>query len=200
MTRRRNGCNHPTPLNTLTLSEASMSLKDYPSIDYVRQCFREEDGRLFWLERPSHHFSTAGPWKTWNARFAGKEAGCLWKGSSRWQVTLNNRRLHRYHVVWALHHGEWASQIDHRDRNPHNDRIDNLRIATQSQNIFNRPADVRNKSGYRGVTWDAARGKWYACIQVHGRSKGLGRYDDPSDAHAAYLAAAREIFGEFLGG
>jgi hypothetical protein len=180
-----------------------MSVKDYPSIEFVRQCLRYEDGKLFWLARPRDHFPDQRSFSTWNARFAGKEAGCSFtcgrKGrrESRWQVRLYEKPFLRSLVVWALHTGEWQLGIDHEDRNPLNDRIENLRLASQSQNMANATMRSDNTSGFKGVTWDKANHKWSVMIHVGGRHIRVGRFSDPAEAHAAYMKAAREHFGDF---
>ncbi|HQJ52833.1 MAG TPA: AP2 domain-containing protein [Anaerolineae bacterium] len=71
-------------------------------------------------------------------------------------------------------------------------------MATKSQNAQNTPRRVDNTSGFKGVAWDARRGKWRADIRVPGgKRKHLGMHDDPAVGHAAYVAAAKELFGEF---
>ncbi len=177
-----------------------MSIDKYPSIDFVRQCVREEDGRLFWLVRPRDHFVDERAWKIWNTRFSLKEAGNLFTTNGidqRWQLNFYGQKILRYVVVWALHHGRWELGLDHKDRNPLNDRIENLRIATHEQNMRNASKPSTNISGYKGVAWESKRQKWFASIRINGKSKYLGRFDDPLEAHNAYMDAARKYFGEF---
>jgi hypothetical protein len=172
-----------------------MLVEQYPSIVYVRQCLRYQDGRLFWLERPREHFTANRVWNIWNARFAGKEAGNI--NQSRCMVTLDKQRLFRYWIVWALHHDEWRLGLDHENRDSLDDRIENLRTATQGQNLANATLRSDNKSGYKGVTWRAQCRRWWASIRIDGHTRGLGLFDDPAEAHAVYLAAAVEVWGEF---
>ena len=92
--------------------------------------------------------------------------------------------------------GEWGRPaIDHRDGNSTNNRWSNLRRATPSQNNANRRRPRHNTSGYKGVyfRW----GFWRACIKRNGRRIYLGVFATPEEAHAAYVAAARKLFGEF---
>jgi hypothetical protein len=70
-----------------------------------------------------------------------------------------------------------------------------LRTATPSQNSANRRRPQNNRSGFKGVF--AYRGKWRATISKNGKSVLLGTYPTPQAAHAAYVAAARKLFGEF---
>jgi gluconate kinase len=90
-----------------------------------------------------------------------------------------------------------ASHIDHIDRNRLNCQRNNLRPATNSQNLANRGKNRNNTSGYKGVTWDKERRKWLAQIEVRGRNRCLGRYDDKEEAHVAYCVALRKHFAEY---
>ena len=93
--------------------------------------------------------------------------------------------------------GEWCSAvIDHRDGDPSNNRWDNLRRATVSQNNANRRLHRNNKCGFKGVVQNPW-GRFIASIYKNGRRIHLGMFATPEAAHAAYVAAARELFGEF---
>lgn len=87
--------------------------------------------------------------------------------------------------------------VDHRNFNGLDNQRSNLRLATRSQQAMNRLLRADNTSGYKGVTWDAERGKWRARIMVEGKSTTVGRYREILDAVRAYDDAARELFGEF---
>ncbi len=176
-----------------------MPFKEYPSIEYVRQCLREEGGRLFWLVRPREHFISDRTWRGWNTQNSLKEAGSLTGHGrkQRWKIGLDFRLFRRHVIIWAFHYGEWRLGIDHKDRNSLNDCIENLRVANQSQNIANSTIYSTNRSGFKGVFWDKRRQTWIASIKVDYRGRYLGRFDDPEEAHEAYMDAARKYFGEF---
>jgi hypothetical protein len=173
-----------------------MPTKNLPTIEYLRQCFHYDSGRLFWLKRLREHFSTADYWRGWNNRWSGKEAGYLDSGR-RWQVRVNDRKIPRYYIVWALHFGEWPELLDHRNRDSSNDRINNLRLVTPCQNAQNRRRQSNNKAGLKGVSWDRGKGRWRATITVNRRWIQLGLFDTPELAHHAYIEAIRLHFGEF---
>lgn len=88
-------------------------------------------------------------------------------------------------------------EIDHRNRNPLDNRRSNLRWATYSQQLANRA--VKNKTGFRGVAKNGKR-SWMASIQPpkgSGKRIYLGTFKSPEEAAAAYQMAARELWGEF---
>lgn len=86
---------------------------------------------------------------------------------------------------------------DHIDGNKLDNRRSNLRVATVSQNQFNRRMDKRNKSGYFGVDFDKKRGKWRAQGCVGYKHTMIGRFDSPEEAALARDKWAIENHGEF---
>ena len=85
--------------------------------------------------------------------------------------------------------------VDHIDRDPLNNRRENLRIVTHAQNRQNTSKQSNNTSGFKGVTRDKQSGKWVARIQVFGRPQYLGFFCDPNDAAKAYDVAAKAALG-----
>lgn len=88
-------------------------------------------------------------------------------------------------------------QTDHIDGNGLNNRRMNLRHATKSENMRNKCARADNKSGFKGVSWCKANGKWLASIRLHQKSHNLGYHTTPESAHEAYCQAAKKLHGEF---
>jgi hypothetical protein len=90
-------------------------------------------------------------------------------------------------------HGVWpADVIDHINGNPLDNRIENLREATQAQNLGNCKKRVDNTSGHKGVAtvWN---GSWRATI----RGRHLGTFATKEQAQTAYANAAEREFGAF---
>lgn len=136
--------------------------------------------------------------QTLGGRFAGTKAGYQRPGS--YLFIRIDGDLHRAHrLAWLYVHGKMpVGDLDHIDGDGGNNAISNLRIATRSQNNANkRREDKRNRSGFKGVSWNAACGRWQAHIKVNRKSKYLGLFDTPEEAHLAYCAAAKAAFGEF---
>jgi hypothetical protein len=87
--------------------------------------------------------------------------------------------------------------VDHRDGDGLNNRRDNLRLATRSQNMHNRRVNRNSKSGFKGVFWHKAGKKWMAQIKINGEPIYLGLFASPEEAHAAYRRASEQYHGEF---
>lgn len=163
-----------------------------PSIDDVRRLIAYEPitGRLTWLPRSGN--------LQFNGKYAGKEAGTR-RPNGYIQVSINYRtNVRAHHVAWVLTHGDWPTlDIDHIDGDRSNNAINNLRLATPSQNSANSFRRDKNTSGYKGVSWRRRAKPWSAHIKHMGKSRYLGSFADPAEAHAAYCAAAEQTFGEF---
>jgi AP2 domain len=78
-----------------------------------------------------------------------------------------------------------------------NNQDDNLRIATNAQNMWNSGKRKNNKSGFKGVWWSKVSSKWTAQIRVGEKKIHLGLFDTAESAHAAYCDAALKYHGEF---
>lgn len=137
---------------------------------------------------------------TWLETRGSIKAGQLAGYAKRGYVAVNvfNGWCTAHRLAWLWMTGEWpTSFVDHRDGNGLNNSWANLRLATLSQNAANMVLSKRNKSGFKGVSFNKAVGRWQAGLKHKGRSYHLGLHDTPEQAHAAYLEKAKEIFGEF---
>lgn len=107
-----------------------------------------------------------------------------------------NYAAHR--IAWLHYYGKWPSKfLDHKDRIKSNNRIENLREASNSQNKCNMGKRVDNTSGYKGVYPNRKSNNYRACICINGNKISLGSFDTAEEAHAAYCKAASELHGEF---
>jgi hypothetical protein len=86
-------------------------------------------------------------------------------------------------------------QVDHINRNPSDNRVENLRWATSAENCANKT--TRNPLGVKGVQKHSRCKKYQAHIGINGHSTYLGLYDTIEEAHAVYMAKAKELHGDF---
>jgi hypothetical protein len=87
--------------------------------------------------------------------------------------------------------------VDHINRNPLDNRKENLRLATPQQNCMNKSIQTNNTSGVPGVSWRKDRNKWRAFITFNGKQISLGLYVNKEDAINARKEAEIKYFGEF---
>lgn len=108
-------------------------------------------------------------------------------------------RLQRVHrLVFLYHHGYMPIQVDHIDGNRINNKIENLREATSSQNNQNRKAT--SSSGIKGVVWHKQSKKWVASICVNRKSVHLGSFLSIEEAALVANKARQSAHGEFYRG
>jgi hypothetical protein len=126
----------------------------------------------------------------------GQPAGNPSRGYLQLMVEGHQTFVHRF--IWLYVYGKWPEgNIDHIDGNRSNNRICNLRDVTQSTNIQNERKPRRNnKSGFLGVKAD--RGRWRAEISISGKTKFLGRFKTPEEAHQAYVESKRKNHPGFM--
>ena len=101
-------------------------------------------------------------------------------------------------LAWLYVTGEWPEhQVDHQNVNPGDDRWENLREASQSNNKRNNKQYKNNSTGYKCVTWDSDRLCYTVRVTANGKRLRLGRYPTAEEAYAAYVDKLPEIHGEF---
>lgn len=88
--------------------------------------------------------------------------------------------------------------IDHINHNTLNNKKNNLRVATVSQNAMNQGMRKTNTSGFKGVSWDKRRSKWVAQIKANKKGKHLGYFSNIEDAVEARRKAEAKYYGEYL--
>lgn len=102
-------------------------------------------------------------------------------------------RMHRF-ILGVTNR---KAHIDHINGDKLDNRKENLRVCSASNNAMNRGRQSNNKSGYKGVIYDKERDKWRAEITVNKKRMYLGRYETVEEAAEAYRKAAELYHGEF---
>jgi len=104
-------------------------------------------------------------------------------------------RLHR--LIYMYHYGEISEQVDHINRNPFDNRIENLRAATSGENARNRKLFSNNKSGVKGVCWHKRIKKWGVSCGVNGQKRHFGYFDDLTVAERVAMSVRDRMHGQF---
>lgn len=142
--------------------------------------YNPDTGVFLWKIRPS------------KAVKAGDIAGCAEKQIGYITIGISKRVYKAHRLAWLYVYGDWPKGlIDHINGDKADNRIANLRDVFADGNSQNvRKPNRRNKSGFMGVIW--FQNKWRASMSVNGKSKWLGDYSTPEEAHQVYLEAKRK--------
>ena len=162
-------------------------IKPLPSQEELRRLFKYREGNLYWKIKPAKRIKI------------GNKAGCLHHTGYSVVIT-NNVHYQMHRIIWVYHYGAIPSnlQIDHIDGDKANNMIENLRLATPSQNQSNNKRAYRNsRSSILGVHWHKANSKWHAQIRINYKKIHLGFFVNQEDAIAARKAAELQYFAEF---
>ena len=114
--------------------------------------------------------------------------------SFKYVINTNNGSLYLHQLI--LGEKKWFI-IDHINMDKLDNRKNNLRFCTVSQNGMNRDKDKNNTSGFKGVSWSKNDRKWRARINLKGKEIHLGNFDDKKEAARVYNEAAKKYHGEF---
>jgi hypothetical protein len=150
----------------------------------IKDIYEYRDGSLFWKVANS------------NVVKIGDRAGYITKHGYR-KVMMNGRQLYEHRVIFFMHNGYMPKEIDHIDGNKLNNKIENLREVTHSQNAMNVKKFVTNTSGVKGVCWDKARKKWMVRISVNNKCINIGRYDDLELAELVAIEARDKYHNQY---
>jgi hypothetical protein len=141
---------------------------------------RYEDGNLYWLK-------------------SGKKAGCFKRGDGYGCIRVNKKLILLHRAIWIYHNGEIPEgmDIDHVDGDRANNRIENIRLASRSQNLMNKGARRDNKAGVKHVRWNEPTKSWRVKMNIGGKHLHLGLFKTLEEATAVACAAREKYHGAF---
>lgn len=157
-----------------------------PTYERVRELlsYNPETGVFVWIAPPKNH-----------QRMLCKEAGSL-KTKGYIQIKIDGKKYSAHRLAWLYSFGEWPEfDIDHANGNPSDNRITNLRQATNPQNQANRKRNA-GKVIAKGVR-KIGSGRFQARISVGKHQITIGTFDSESAAVSAYMRAAKQNYSEF---
>jgi hypothetical protein len=150
----------------------------------LHELFEYRDGKLFNKVRRG------------NRSACGQEAKSLGaRGYLRVSIDKKNYRLHR--LVFLMHHGYMPEYIDHINCDKLDNRIENLRQATNAQNQHNTKKLPNNTSGTKGVMWVKSLKKWQGQVKLNKKIFYAGTFYDIESAKLAVAELRKKLHGEF---
>ncbi len=149
-------------------------------------------GQVTLVDDADYEFLSRWKWFAWwnrhTSSFYAVRSARLEDGT---KVTVRMNRQ-----ILGLERGD-KRQGDHRNHDTLDNRRENLRICTPSENSQNRRVQRNSKSGQKGVSYRASKRKWRAVIFVNGTHLHLGYRDTAEECIALYREAEQRYFGEF---
>ena len=146
----------------------------------LKELFFYDDGKFIWK---------------FGSNRRGKVAGNLNKRYFR--VGVNNKVYALHRLIFLYHHGYLPKMIDHIDGNCLNNRIENLRECTYSENNANSSARKNSKVGFKNISWHKGLKKYTVRITKDYKVYNLGVYDDLELAKLVALEARDKFHGRF---
>ena len=154
--------------------------------ELANKLFSYDDGKLYWKSN-LNQFSRAK---------IGLETGYV-AGDGYKRTKINQKLYGTHQIIFLMFYGYLPKQIDHINRDRLDNRIENLRAATNSQNQHNKSIPKNNTSGIQGVTWNKRAKKWYVQLMFNKKPMYFGVYKDLELAELVITEARRKYHGDF---
>lgn len=179
---------------------------------FFHECFEVTNSSpsgLKWKVRPRHHFKSERLMKASNTKFAGKNAGAVQHHSSTsgiedsvWRVRVSGVLFLVARIVFVMCGNKIPNGyiVDHINRDRLDNSISNLRLASHSENAFNKCSRSNTESVLKGVSSRmlASGLKWRATVSVKGSRIITPYFDTAEEASKAYDQLAHKLHGEFF--
>ena len=149
------------------------------------EIFEYKDGGLYWKIRPSNRVKV------------GDRFGALNKSDHYRAGAVKSEFYREHRLIYLYHHGVLPATLDHINQNREDNRIENLRGATRSENGQNRKDHKNNTSGIRNVHFYKRYNKWRVMLNINGKNKHFGYFLNFDEACSVAEQARIVYYKEF---
>ena len=150
--------------------------------ELIENCFYYKDGLLYWkgMAHPNKQY------------LLNKPAGSIHKTGYR-HITWQGKPQKAHRLIFMLHHGYMPQEVDHINGDRADNRIENLRAVTRSENQCNRDILSSNTSGYAGVSWHKKSKAWVVRVMKNGKTV-VQQYFKDLELAGLFAAEARSLY------
>lgn len=152
--------------------------------EQLLDAFEYKDGKLFWNINVSRKVRI------------GREINTINK-QGYIQFKFNGKHMYAHRAIFLMHHGFLPKSIDHINCNKLDNRIENLRESTTSQNGQNTFIRINNTSGIKGIYWCNKKNKWHARIKLDYKNIHIGYFNSIEEAIPILNLARKKYHGEY---
>jgi hypothetical protein len=161
-------------------------ISELPNKEELHRMFDYQDGNLYWKIKVSNSINI------------GDKVSCFNKKSNKKRITINNKCFMASRIIYAMFYNDPKHKsIIHIDLDKNNLKIENLKVANNTERVANVGKKSNNTSGFRGVSGPTPSKKWRVNIGYLGKRYHIGTYENKEIAHKAYCEKAKELFGKF---
>ena len=167
----------------------------YPSKEELRSLFYYRRGHLYWRSRPASAFRSYSAYMMWNKRYAEKPAGSR-NPRGYIKIAISKKHYMAHRLIWLYHKGWLPEALDHKNGNPSDNRLGNLRAATQMENRWNSRRRQKTSTNVKGLY--LRDGKYYeAHVCTNYKRYYIGRFIRKSDAIKRIREVREALHKEF---
>jgi hypothetical protein len=153
-------------------------------LTYLNDVFEYRDGNLYWKKSNNRKIKV------------GNKVGFL-NNHGYIQTKIFNKTMSVHRIIYFMNHKTLPDLIDHINGIKTDNRIENLRPATKSQNNQNCAIRKDNSSGVKNICWDKNCNKWRVFLQTNKKRKSFGVYDDLELAELVAVEARNKYHKQF---
>jgi hypothetical protein len=151
--------------------------------EYLKELFDYKDGNLYWKVKPANRVKI------------GDKVGTLKDGYLNTKVLGKYCRVHR--LIFLIHYGYIPKFLDHINNDRSDNRIENLREATHTENMRNCKTRSHNASGIKNVRWNRKNKVWTVRLMINKKETHFGCFKDVELAELVAIEARNKFFKEF---
>ena len=154
----------------------------------LKELFDYKDGKLVWKVQKAKRIKIGSV-----AGWANRDL----HGQQYMNVELDGKSYKVHRLVFLYHNGYMPKRVDHIDGDRFNNKIENLRDVTASQNALNSKFRRSNTSGSKNVFLEQRSNKWRVQLRINGKSHSFGAYDDLELADLVATEARDKYHGAY---